>query len=166
MQGVFVVLCVLRKPHTQLDLLCMPCYNFSCWATLLMARGLKTMGCPACERLTNQTLTCGPTFSQARNSDSFLRLPLLLTALTEFFWVCFISFTSISHSYYIFVVCLFLSIGQARYEAIVRRCHPGRTHQFSPSPKPEESFFCVLESPFLYHSTIRLVSDSSFLSAH
>lgn len=161
MQDAF---CVPVKPQERLDLLCMPFYNFPIETQLLMARELKTMGCSAYKRLANQVLPYGSVFSQARNSDSLLQLPLLLTGLTDFL-VCFSSFTSISRSYYIFIVCLLLSMGQARYEAIVSWCHPGRTHQLSPSQQPEESFVYMLKSPFLYHSTIRLISDSPFLSA-
>ena len=49
-----------------------------------MAKGLKTMGRPAYERLSDQVLPCGSAFSQARNSDSLLQLPLLQTGLTDF----------------------------------------------------------------------------------
>lgn len=114
-----MIFCVPMKPHTQLRY---PVHAllqfFPIEPQVLMARRLKTRPCSAHERLDNQILPCSPAVSQARNVDSLLPLPLLLTGLTDFL-VCFSSFTTISRSYYIFIVCLLLTIGQARYEAIV-----------------------------------------------
>lgn len=142
-QGIF---CVPMKPCAWL--------RYSVYALLpffpiepqvLITRVLKTGPCSAYERPDNQILPCSPAASQARNVDSLLPLPLLLTGLPDFLgW--FSSLTSIPCSYCTLIVYLLLTTGQARYEAIVTWYHPDRTHQLSPWLKPEESFVCVLKS--------------------